>query len=197
ALASRLGSFAGQVENSRIEKIVLTYEGTAAEMKTKALTAAAIAGLLRPFLSDVNIVSAPGVAKERGMAIDEISRAAEGDYESLMTLSIKTRERERTISGTVFHDGKPRIVSIDGIEVDALIAPAMIYVSNEDKPGFIGRFAGLLGDAGVNIATFALGRNFRGGSAIALVEVDGPVPENLLEEVEKLPGVKEAKALAF
>ena len=166
-------------------------------MKTKALTASAIAGLLRPFLPDVNIVSAPGVAKERGIAIDEVTRAAEADYESLITLSITTQQRERTISGTVFHDGKPRIVSINGIEVDALIAPAMIYVSNEDKPGFVGRFASLLGDAGVNIATFALGRNYRGGSAIALVEVDGPVPENLLKEVETLPGVKEAKLLAF
>src|SRR5262249_51697496 len=160
-------------------------------------TAAAIAGLLRPFLADVNMVSAPGIAKERGMAIDEITRAAEADYESLMTLSIKTQERERSISGTVFHDGKPRIVSINGIEMDALVAPAMIYVSNEDKPGFIGRFASLLGNAGVNIATFALGRNFRGGSAIALVEVDGPVHQDLLKEVARLPGVKEAKALAF
>jgi D-3-phosphoglycerate dehydrogenase / 2-oxoglutarate reductase len=197
ALATHLGSFAGQIIDSGIERIAITYEGAAAELKTKALTAAAIAGLLRPFLSDVNIVSAPGIAKERGMAIDEITRAAEADYESLMTLSIRTQERERTISGTVFHDGKPRIVSIDGIEVDALIATDMIYVSNEDKPGFIGRFASLLGGAGVNIATFALGRNFRGGSAIALVEVDGPVPENLLREVERLPGVKEAKGLAF
>jgi D-3-phosphoglycerate dehydrogenase / 2-oxoglutarate reductase len=197
ALATHLGSFAGQIVNSGIERIAITYEGAAAELKTKALTAAAIAGLLRPFLSDVNIVSAPSVAKERGMAIDEITRAAEADYDSLITLSIKTQERERTISGTVFHDGKPRIVTINGIEVDALIAPAMIYVSNEDKPGFIGRFASLLGDAGVNIATFALGRNFRGGSAIALVEVDGPVPGNLLNQVKKLPGVKEAKALSF
>jgi D-3-phosphoglycerate dehydrogenase / 2-oxoglutarate reductase len=197
ALASHLGSFAGQIVDCGIEKIAITYEGAAAELKTKALTASAIAGLLRPFLPDVNIVSAPGVAKERGIAIDEVTRAAEADYESLITLSITTQQRERTISGTVFHDGKPRIVSINGIEVDALIAPAMIYVSNEDKPGFVGRFASLLGDAGVNIATFALGRNYRGGSAIALVEVDGPVPENLLKEVETLPGVKEAKALAF
>jgi D-3-phosphoglycerate dehydrogenase len=197
ALASHLGSFAGQIVDCGIEKIAITYEGAATELKTKALTASAIAGLLRPFLSDVNIVSAPGVAKERGMAIDEVTRAAEADYESLITLSITTPQRERTISGTVFHDGKPRIVSINGIDVDALIAPAMIYVSNEDKPGFIGRFASLLGAAGVNIATFSLGRNYKGGSAIALVEVDGPVPENLLKEVETLPGVKEAKSLAF
>lgn len=197
ALASHLGLFAGQLVDSGIEKIAITYEGTAAALKTKALTASAIAGLLRPFLPDVNIVSAPGVAKERGIAIDEVTRAAEADYESLVSLSVTAQQRERTISGTVFHDGRPRIVAINGIEMDALIAPAMIYVSNEDKPGFIGRFAGLLGEAGVNIATFALGRNFKGGSAIALVEVDAPVPADLLKAVERLPGVKEAKLLAF
>jgi D-3-phosphoglycerate dehydrogenase len=197
ALSSRLGSFAGQIVDSGIGRIAITYEGAAADLKTKALTASAIAGLLQPFLSDVNIVSAPSVAKERGITIEEVTRAAEADYESLITLSVTTQQSQRTISGTVFHDGKPRIVSIDRIEMDALVAPAMIYVSNEDKPGFIGRFASLLGNAGVNIATFALGRNFRGGSAIALVEVDGPVPEDLLKEIERLPGVKEAKALAF
>jgi D-3-phosphoglycerate dehydrogenase / 2-oxoglutarate reductase len=197
ALASQLGSFAGQIIDGGIEKIAITYEGATADLKTKALTASAIAGLLRPFLSDVNIVSAPGVAKERGITIEEVTRAAEADYESLITLSVTAQQRERAISGTVFHDGKPRIVSINGIEMDALVAPVMIYVSNEDKPGFIGRFASLLGNAGVNIATFALGRNFRGGSAIALVEVDGPIPQDLLNEVARLPGVKEAKALAF
>ncbi|MCI0465761.1 MAG: phosphoglycerate dehydrogenase [Beijerinckiaceae bacterium] len=197
ALASQLGSFAGQLVDSGIERAVITFEGAAAELKTKALTASAIAGLLRPFLADVNIVSAPGVAKERGIVIDEVTRAAEADYESLITLSVTTQDRERSVSGTVFHDGKPRIVSINGIEVDALVAPVMIYVSNEDKPGFIGRFASLLGNSGINIATFALGRDFRGGSAIALVEVDGPVPGKVLAEVEALPGVKEAKALAF
>ncbi len=87
-----------------------------------------------------------------------------------------TEKQERSVAGTVFHDGKPRIVAIKGIKVDAEFGPSMIYVTNEDKPGFIGRFASLLGDAGVNIATFALGRDAQGGSAIALVEVDGDVP---------------------
>jgi D-3-phosphoglycerate dehydrogenase len=148
-------------------------------------------------LAGVNIVSAPSVAKERGIAIDEVSRAAETDYESVITLAVTTQDRERSVSGTAFHDGKPRIVAINGIEVDALVAPVMIYVSNEDKPGFIGRFASLLGSAAINIATFALGRDREGGSAIALVEVDGPVPEKVLAEIATLPGVKEAKALAF
>ena len=197
ALAEKLGSFAGQLTESGIKKVTITYEGAVADLKTKALTSSAIAGLLRPLLSDVNVVSAPIVAKDRGIAIDEVTRAAEGDYESLITLSVTTENQERSIAGTVFHDGKPRILSIKGIKVDAEFAPSMIYVTNEDKPGFIGRFAGLVGDAGVNIATFALGRDHVGGSAIALVEVDGDVPDAVLKKVQTLPGVKQARALKF
>ena len=197
ALADRVGSFAGQLVDSGIKQAVITYEGDVAGLNTKALTASAIAGLLRPLLADVNIVSAPGVAKERGIAIDEVTRAAETDYESLITLSVVTEEHERSISGTVFHDGKPRVIAINGIEVDAIVAPVMIFVSNEDKPGFIGRFASFLGNASINIATFALGRDREGGSAIALVEVDGTVPEKVLADIKSLPGVKEVKALAF
>src|SRR5580658_10894079 len=104
---------------------------------------------------------------------------------------------ERSVGGTVFHDGKPRILSIKGIKVDAEFTPSMIYVTNEDKPGFIGRFASLLGEAGVNIATFALGRDEKGGSAIALVSIDGPAPESVLAKVAEIPGVKQAKALRF
>ncbi len=197
ALADRIGSFAGQLVDSGIKRAVITYEGDVAGLKTKALTASVIAGLLRPLLADVNIVSAPGIAKERGIAIDEVTRAAETDYESVITLSVVTEQHERSISGTVFHDGKPRVISINGIEVDAVVAPVMIYVSNEDKPGFIGRFASLLGNASINIATFALGRDREGGSAVALVEVDGAVAEKVLGTIKTLPGVKEVKALAF
>ena len=197
ALAEKLGSFAGQLTDSEVRKITITYEGNVAELKTKALTAAAIAGFLRPMLSDVNVVSAPIVAKERGIVIDEVTRAAEGDYESLITFSVTTDKQERAVAGTVFQDGKPRILSIKGIKVDAEFAPTMIYITNEDKPGFIGRFAGELGDAKVNIATFALGRDKPGGSAIALVEVDGDVPPATLDKIQALPGVKQAKTIRF
>ena len=197
ALAEKLGSFAGQLTDSNIKKVTIVYEGAVASLKTKALTASAIAGLLRPLLADVNVVSAPIVAKERGVVIDEVTRAAEGDYESLVTLVVSTETMERSISGTVFQDGKPRILNIKGIKVDAEFAPSMIYVTNEDKPGFIGRFASILGDAGVNIATFALGRDTEGGSAIALVEVDSAVPEAVLGKVQALAGVKQVKALKF
>jgi D-3-phosphoglycerate dehydrogenase len=197
ALAEKLGSFAGQLTESGIKEVRITYEGSVAGLKIKALTASAIAGLLRPLLQDVNVVSAPVVAKERGIVVEETTRAAEGDYESLMTLSVITERQERSVSGTVFHDGKPRIVAIKGIKVDAEFAPSMIYVTNDDKPGFIGRFASLLGDAGVNIATFALGRDAQGGSAIALVEIDGDLPRTVFNAVQTIPGVRQAKPLHF
>jgi D-3-phosphoglycerate dehydrogenase len=197
ALAQGLGSFAGQLTDAPISKVTIVYEGAVAQLKIKALTSAAIAGLLRPSLPDVNVVSAPSVAAHRGIVIEEMTRAADGDYESFITLSVTTARQERSVGGTVFHDGKPRILSIKGIKVDAEFTPSMIYVTNEDKPGFIGRFAGLLGEAGVNIATFALGRDEKGGSAIALVSIDGPAPNGVIAKIGQLPGVRQAKALHF
>ena len=196
-LAEGLGSFAGQLTQAPIDKVTITYEGAVADLKIKALTSAAIAGLLRPSLVDVNVVSAPTVASHRGIVIEEMTRAAEGDYESFITLTVATAEQTRSIGGTVFHDGKPRILAIKGIKVDAAFTPSMIYVTNDDKPGFIGRFASVLGDAGVNIATFALGRDEPGGSAIALVSIDGDAPPQVLEKVGKLKGVRQATALRF
>ena len=197
ALAEKLGSFAGQLTETGLSKVTITYEGDVAQLKTRALTASAIAGLLRPLLADVNVVSAPAVAKERGIVIDDVTRAAAGDYESLITLAVETERGERSVAGTVFHDGRPRIVAIRDIKVDAEFAPSMIYVTNEDKPGFIGRFAGVMGDGGLNIATFALGRDAPGGSAIALVAVDGVVPDAVVAKIAGLSGVKQAKALKF
>ncbi len=197
ALAEHLGAFAGQTVDSGVRKVTIVYEGAVAQLKTKALTASVIAGLLRPFLADVSVVSAPAVAKERGIVVDEVTRAADGDYESLVTVDIETESHARRISGTVFHAGKPRIIAVNNIEVETLFAPRMIYVSNQDKPGFMGRFTGALGGAGINIATFALGRDSEGGSAVALVAVDGAVPETLLTEIKEIPGVKEVRTLNF
>jgi D-3-phosphoglycerate dehydrogenase len=197
ALAGCLGSFFGQLTSVEIKKISIIYEGAVANLKTKALTAAAIAGLLRPALAEVNVVSAAAIAKERGIAIDEVMRAAEGDYESLITLSVETEGQQRSIAGTVFHNGKPRIVSVKDIKADTEFSPTMIYVSNDDRPGFVGRFASLLGDAGINIATLALGRDREGGSAISLISVDGLVPDNVLNDIRMLPEVRQASTLKF
>ncbi len=175
----------------------IAYEGAVAQMNTKALTSAALAGLLRPMLGDVNVVSAPIVAKERGIAVEEITREADGDYESLITVTVTTERQARSLSGTVFADGRPRIVNIKGIRMDAEFGPSMIYITNLDKPGFIGNFSSTLGDAGINIATFHVGREAPGGNAIALIEVDGEVPAAVLDKVQALPQVQQAKPLHF
>src|SRR3954463_560690 len=119
ALAEKLGSFAGQLTETGITKVQLSYEGGVAGMNTKALTSAAIAGLLRPMLQEVNVVSAPIVAKERGIVIAEMTRAAASDYGNLITVTVVTERQTRSVSGTVFADGRPRIVNIKGIRMDA------------------------------------------------------------------------------
>src|SRR6478609_2505255 len=197
ALAEKLGSFAGQLTETGIDKVQIAYEGTVAQMNTKALTSAAIAGLLRPMLQDVNVVSAPIVAKERGIVVEEMTREAAGDYESLITVSVTTQGQTRSVSGTVFADGRPRIVNIKGIRMDAEFGPSMIYITNLDKPGFIGRFSSTLGEANINIATFHVGREAPGGSAIALIEIDGELPADVLGKVRALPQVQQAKPLKF
>jgi D-3-phosphoglycerate dehydrogenase len=197
ALAEKLGSFAGQLTESGIKQVRLTYEGVVAQMNTKALTSAAVAGLLRPMLQEVNAVSAPIVAKDRGIIVEDTRRDAEGDHDSLITLAVVTDRQTRSVSGTVFADGRPRIVDIKGIRMDAEFAPSMLYVTNQDKPGFIGRFATLLAEAGINIATFHLGRESPGGNAIALVEVDGSVPAEVLAKVRQIPNVQQVKPLQF
>src|SRR6201997_727796 len=196
-LAEQLGSFAGQATESGLKAVKLVYEGHVAAMNTKALTSAAIAGLLKPVLQDVNMVSAPIVARERGIAVEETKRDAQSDYDSLLTLTVVTERQERSIQGTVFADGRPRVVSIKGIKVDAEFGPSMLYITNEDKPGFIGRFATTLGDAGINIATFHVGRESPGGNAIALVTVDGPVPAEVVERVRRIPHVQQVRSLRF
>jgi len=197
ALAERLGSFAGQLTETGITKVQIAYQGIVAGMNTKALTSAAIAGLLRPMLQDVNVVSAPIVAKERGIVVEEVTREAAGDYESLITLTIVSERQSRHVSGTVYADGRPRIVNIKGIRMDAEFGPSMIYITNLDKPGFIGKFSSTLGDAGINIATFHVGREAPGGNAIALIEIDGVLPPEVLAQVRALPQVQQARPLSF
>src|SRR5215813_12615496 len=196
-LAEKLGSFAGQLTETGIHKAQLSYEGEVAKMNTRAITCAAIAGLLRPILEGVNVVSAPVIAKERGIAVEEIKREGECDYESLVTVTVTTERMTRNVSGTVFADGRPRIVNVKGIRLDAEFGASMLYITNLDRPGFIGRFSSVLGEAGINIATFHLGREAPGANAVALIEVDGDVPAEVLAKVQALPQVRQAKSLRF
>jgi D-3-phosphoglycerate dehydrogenase len=196
-LAENLGAFAGQLTESSISAVQIVFEGTAATLNTRALTQAAICGLLKPALSEVNMVNAPVIAKERGIRISEVRRDQEGAYEGYIKLAVATAEAHRSVAGTVFSDGRPRLIQVKGINMEAEFAPHMLYITNEDKPGFIGRLGTLLGNAAVNIANFNLGRSGQGADAIALVQVDEAVPDEVLREIRTLPWVKQARALAF
>jgi D-3-phosphoglycerate dehydrogenase len=196
-LAEKLGLFAGQLTETAISSVQIEYEGAVAELNTKPMTAAALMGLLKPQLTDVNMVSAPVIAKQRGLKIQEVKREQEGIFETYIRLTVTTERQERSVAGTIYSTGQMRIIQVKGINIDCELGRHMLYVTNEDKPGFIGALGTALGEGGVNIATFNLGRAEEGGDAIALVEVDGPVPADVLEKVRALPLVKQAKPLAF
>ena len=197
ALSEKLGAFAGQLTESPIDAVEILYEGTASMLNTRALTQAALMGLLKSTLTEVNMVNAPIVAKERGIRISEVRRDQQGIYEGHIRLTVTMEGRSRSVAGTVFSDSRPRLIQVKGINMEAEFAPHMLYVTNEDKPGFIGRLGTLLGNAGVNIANFNLGRAAPGADAIALIQVDGPVAESVVAEIRSLPMVRQAKALAF
>jgi D-3-phosphoglycerate dehydrogenase len=139
-LAEQLGSFAGQLTETSIKGVRLEYSGEVATLNTKPLTAAALAGVLRPLLSNVNMVSAAASARERGMQLEETTRGQEGAFGSYMRLTVKTDEYERSVAGTVFSDGRPRIIQVRDIDMEFEMAPRMLFVRNLDKPGFIGKF---------------------------------------------------------
>jgi len=196
ALAEKLGAFAGQMVDFGVKAVDIAFEGEVAKLNTKPLSAAALAGVLRPMLAEINMVSAPAVAKERGITVSESRQEDSPIYESLVRITVTTEKGKRSFAGSVLA-GAPRIIEVKGMDLDAPFADRMLYVNNLDKPGFIGALGALLGDARINIATFNLGRVDAGEDAIALVGVDEAPDEALLEKIQNLPHVKEARALRF
>jgi D-3-phosphoglycerate dehydrogenase len=196
-LANQIGSFAGQLTETGIKDVKIEYLGHVASLNTKPLTAVVLEGLLKPMNEAVNMVNAPVVAKERNIKVSEVKSESEGDYHTLIRLTVTTDKRDRSVAGTLFGGDKARVVEIKGISIEAELGSNMLYVTNQDKPGFIGALGTLLGANGVNIATFHLGRAEAGGDAILLTQVDQPVSPDLLEKVRALPQVVQAKFLTF
>ncbi|MBL8558032.1 MAG: phosphoglycerate dehydrogenase [Hyphomonadaceae bacterium] len=196
ALAEKLGMFAGQIVDDDLEAVEIEYEGHVAAMNVKPLTAAALAGLLRPMLAEVNMVSAPAVLKERGTSMTESKRELSPTYDSLIRVKVKTGGGWRTVAGAVIA-GAPKIVEVKGMSLEAAFHPLMLYVNNSDKPGFIGALGTMLGEAQVNIATFNLGRVAAGEDAVALVGVDQQLPDPVLAAIKALPQVRYVRVLAF
>ena len=196
-LAEYLGSFIGQVTDSPIKKFEIQYDGAVAKMNTSALTSAALAGLIKSQLAEVNMVSAPVLANERGINVSETKRDKSGVFDSYIKINVETEENQRSIAGTVFSDAKPRFIQIKGINLDAEVGRYMLYTTNRDVPGIIGMLGQMLGDAGVNIANFNLGRDKPSGDAIALLYVDQPVEQHVLDRLLQDGKFTRARNLVF
>ena len=175
----------------------LESSGEAAELNCKPLTAAALTGVLRPSLAHVNMVSAGINAKERGVIVEETKRGQDGAFESYIRLTVVTPKYERSIAGTVFGDGRPRIIQVRDINMEFEILPHMMFVRNTDQPGFIGKLGTITADAGLNIATLNLGRDRPGGDAICVAAFDVPVPDEVRAKVKALPQVMRVNKLEF
>ena len=197
ALAEKLGRLVGQIAGTEIRSIDVEVEGAAAELNIKPITGAVLAGVMRSWSDTVNMVNAPYLAKERGLAVREIRSESEGDYHTLVAVSVGTEHGEKRVEGTLFGNRAPRLVNIFGVPVEAELTGQMIYIVNTDAPGFIGALGTKLGENRINIATFNLGRRAAGGEAVALVAVDDPISADVSQQLHELPGVLQVVPLSF
>ncbi|MFY7779766.1 MAG: ACT domain-containing protein, partial [Tagaea sp.] len=195
--ATDLGRYMGQLQDENIKSIAIEFEGSVAALNTKPLTACVLAGFLGAKMESVNSVSAPAVARERGIAVTETRHDRASDYPTLIRVTVQSDGQMRKIAGSLFGQTKARIVQIADVAIEAEFAPHMLYVRNQDKPGFIGAIGRLFGDAAINIASFNLGRTAPGADAICLIAVDQPPSESILAKIRALPQVLRVRALAF
>ncbi|WP_293445421.1 phosphoglycerate dehydrogenase [Planktotalea sp.] len=197
SLAGHLGAFIGQMTDEPIKAINILYDGSVAQMNLDALNCASIAGIMKRVNPDVNMVSAPVIATERGIKISTTNQEKSGTFDGYIKVTVVTEKRERSVAGTVFSDGKPRFIQIKGINIDAEIGAHMLYTTNEDVPGIIGLLGNTMGKNGVNIANFTLGRADVGGEAIALLYVDNPIPADVLKTLDGTGRFSQVKPLEF
>jgi len=197
ALAEKLGALVGQLVGDKVLKIAIEAEGAAAQLNQKPITAAVLAGLMKQYSQTVNMVNAPFLAKERGLDVREVRHDREGEYRTLVRVTVDTDAGQRSIAGTLFGNGQPRLVEIFGIAIEADLDGDMLYIVNSDAPGFIGSIGTLLGAEAINIGTFHLGRREAGGEAVLLLSVDSPVSDEVLAKARALNGVRQVKGLKF
>lgn len=196
-LSEQLGNFAGQITDSGIKSVNISFEGTVSDLNVKPLVAALMATLLKSVSDSVNMVNAVTLAESKGIKITESKSGSQKDFRSLITVTVETENRTRSVAGTLFTGREPRIVNIEGVPIEAALSANMLFIRNEDKPGLIGSLGTILGNAKQNIADFRLGRTEGADSAVCLLSLDSPLSDDLFKEVSNLPQVKTAKRLRF
>jgi D-3-phosphoglycerate dehydrogenase / 2-oxoglutarate reductase len=196
-LAQQLGGFAGQLVEAQVKAIEIEYEGHVANLNVKPLTAIALAGLLSPTLASVNMVNVPVICRERDIRVSETRRSEPSSiYQTLIRVTVITSDGRHSVTGTLFGD-QPRLIEIEGIMLEAELGPRVLFVRNIDKPGFVGNLGRTLGEAGINIGTFHMGRVQAGSNAICLITVDSALSAAVLDRVKAIPNVIEVKLLSF
>ena len=194
-LGERLGRFLGQVCTGSFERIEIGLYGDFRDLDVKPILAAAVAGALRPSVPAITLVNARALAQERGIDVLESTSSARLAFANLMAVRLKTSECDLSVAGTLFGRSLPRLVDVDGVEVDAIPQGRLLMVRNDDTPGVVGHIGTLLGARAINIARMTVGRKPGSGRAVMLIEVDNDVPPDVLAEVVAIPGVREARSI--
>ena len=195
-LCEKMGALSGQLAlegetATAPEQIEIAYAGEVSQQPTAPLTAAVLKGVLGTFLAEpVNEVSAPALAKERGLSVTEVKSNETPDFASLVTVRLRSKAGVTEVAGTIVGKREPRVVRVNEFEVEAAPQGTVLVMINQDKPGVIGNVGRTLGEAQVNIAQFALARDRKSGEALALVNVDSQAPADVLERLCKLPNVR-------
>ena len=197
SLANHLGKFIGQLTQEPVRAINILYDGSVSSMNLEALNCSVISGIIRVSNPDVNMVSAPIIAKDRGVKISTTTQDKSGIFDAYIKVTVETETMKRSVAGTVFSDKKPRFIQIKGINIDAEVGQYMLYTTNTDTPGIIGILGNTMAENGVNIANFTLGRSEAGGEAIALLYLDTPITEKIRNNISKTGVFNQVSALEF
>jgi len=197
-LAEKLGGFAAQIFEGGVTEITIEYRGEASEINTSPVTIAAIKGFLTPILEEtVNFVNALFIARERGIEVKETKSTDAGDYQSMVLMRLKAKDKESHLAGTLFSKKDPRIVAIDNFKVEIVPDGDLLFIYNNDKPGVIGNIGTLLSKNDINIARMHFGRETSGGRAISVVTIDTPATPQIIEKIKRLPNILSVKQITL
>ena len=195
-LASYLGSFVGQVTHTALKSITITFSGEVDSLNLEPVTTRAVQSILAPHFSDINVVNARDIARDRGIHVTEAKEDLEEVYHNRLTITVETEDKIRSVSGTVIQN-RPRLVEIKGIRLESEFGTHMLYITNQDQPGMIGAIGNFAADRGINIANMHLGRRESLGDALSLLEIDAPVSTKDLEALRNIEYIRNAHYLNF
>lgn len=197
ALATQIGKLAGQIVETGIKSIEITYIGSLCKLNTKPLTAALLASVLAQMSDHVNMVNAPEIARAKNITLSDTYIEDHADLSNAIGIKIRAEDGEHTVMGTLFSGQIPRIIEIESVPLEVAITPHMLFIKNDDKPGMIGAVGTLLAEANCNIADFRLGRIGPNQTAISLISLDSVISEALIKKINALNNIQKARLLSF